>query len=230
MNSKINNLLQFKDNAEKIRDIIAGILKIELANQKTLADKSDLKDRKDFDINVYIENARPWDLSGSETNPFPLVNVCLQETLEDANRPGATVGKIKYSGTYYIDCYGCGNYQSADEDKNELSDDSLSTIRAWQTARIVRNILMSGFYVHLGMTGIVTRRRIPKITTIIPEGIEKSAFSVTVCRVYFEVDFFEISPEGDGVAFDEMTVHLMNDGKVNLITLSADYTKEEGKE
>ncbi len=220
MSSQINELLNIQDNAEKIRDRIAAILKLELTKQKQLADDSaEIENKKDFDIRVYLENSRPWEVSvnSADANPFPLVNVCLQETNEDTS-PGSTLNNVKYTGIYYIDCYGCGNNQS-ESPEEFIPDDFLSTIRAWQTTRIVRNILMSGFYAYLGMRGIVRRRRISKIVTIIPNGMPDTALDVTACRITFEVDFFETSPEAQGVDFEGLSFKSENDGEVTLIDI-----------
>jgi hypothetical protein len=243
MNSQINELLKNQDNAEIIRDRIAAILKLEFANQKVLADNdSTVENKKDFNIKVYMENSRPWELisNNGKNNPFPLVNVCLQETNEDQNKPGGIVGKIKYTGTYYIDCYGCGNYrpiEAENENTEYIPDDSLSAIRAWHTARITRNILMSGQYAYLGMQGIVMRRRITKITTVIPNGLDASAISITACRVIFEVELYEISPEAIGENFEGITFRANAAGEVNLdneeiilIDIMTDNTKENLKE
>jgi hypothetical protein len=222
MKSQITKLLDNQDNAEIIRDLIAVILKTEFLTQKKLADNAPhIKDKKDFDIKVFIENSRPWELTGDskETNPFPLVNVCLQETIEDVSNPGATVGKVKYTGTFCIDCYGCGNYQPEDK-KEYIPDDSLSTKRAWQTARITRNILMSAFYTYLGLQGTVRRRRIEKISTIIPP-VADSAISITGCRIIFKVEFHEISPEGDTVELETVSFLSKNEGEVVLIDILA---------
>ena len=224
MDSQIKELLKNQDNAELIRDRIAAILKLEFTNQKKLADNEvELLNKKDFDIKVYLENSRPWEGLNANNNPFPLVNVCLQETTED-DKPGATVGKIKYTGTYYIDCYGCGNYQPENEN---IPDDTLAAKRAWQTARITRNILMSGFYVFLGMQGIVRRRRITKITTVIPNALQDSAIAIIACRIIFQVEFHETSPEAEGVDFEGISFISKNDGEVELINIMTDNAKEK---
>jgi hypothetical protein len=232
MNSQIIELLKKQDNAEIIRDRIAAILKLEFENQKILADNDNtIENKKDFNIKVYIENSRPWELisNSGKNNPFPLVNVCLQETNEDQNKPGPTVGKIKYAGTYYVDCYGCGNYRpvyNENENAEYIPDDSLSAIRAWHTTRVTRNILMSGQYAYLGMQGVVMRRRITKITTVIPAGLDASAISITACRIIFEVEFYEISPEATGVEFKGITFKANDAGEVNLIDIMTDHDKE----
>jgi len=226
MDGQIKTLLKTPDNSELIRDQIAAILKSEILNQKMLADNdSEIKNLKDYDIEVYIENSRPWLLLGNtaDENPFPLVNVCLQDIKKDS---GPITGKIKYTGTYYIDCYGCGNYQP--EDATEwIPDDYLSALRAWRTARVVRNIVMSGFYVFLGMSKVVRKRDIKSITTVIPSNLQDSAVSITVCRIILEVDFHENSPEAEGIEFNGISFKAYNNGEVTLIDIMTDNEKEK---
>jgi len=230
MESKIKTLLNTPDNAEKIRDQIAAILKIELSNQNMLAEYNpDIENKKDFDIKVYIENSRPWALLGDkpEKNPFPLVNVSLQDIKKDS---GPITGKIKYTGTYLIDCYGTGNYQP--ENAAEwIPDDYLSAVRAWKLARVTRNIIMSGFYAFLGMRDIVRGRDIESITTVIPTGLQDSAISITACRIILKVELHETSPEAEGVTFNGLSfISNNNDGEVNLINIMSDNDKETKKE
>jgi len=230
MNSQLTTLFKTQDNAEKIRDQIAAILKLEFENQKALANNDPhIENKNDFDISVYLENTRPWELTGNSAgkSPFPLVNVCLNEITEEHNS-GGTSGLIKYKGSYCIDCYACGNFIENENEDDVTLDDSLSTFRAWQTARITRNILMSGFYTYLGMQSIVRRRRISKITTIIPNGLSEAALAVTACRIFFEVDFQEDSLQAKGVDFEEISfIATSADGEVNLAFAKADTRKEE---
>jgi len=223
MQSNIKSLLNTPDNAELIRDQIAAILKNEFLNQKELATAAHqilINDIKDYDIKVYIENSRPWMLLGekSSNNPFPLVNISLQDTMHNG---GAISGKVKYIGTFFIDCYGLGNYQPENASEWE-PDDSLSAKRAWLVARITRNILMSGFYAFLGMQGTVLKRNIESITTVVPTGLENSAISITACRIKLNVELFENSPEAEGVLFNGISFKANNEGEVNLIDIMSD--------
>jgi hypothetical protein len=211
----IKELLTDKDNSEKIRDAIAVILASELKKQSELAQEKQIDDKEDFNIKTYIEHGRPWFLYSNGNYSFPIVNVCLQETAPDT-APGSTANNVKYIGQYFIDCYGCGN--SRNEGENEdMPDDYLSAMRAWKTARIVRNILMSGFYTYLGMRDIVRKREVKKMTTIIPKNLADSAISITAARIVFEVSFFEKSPEATPVVLDEISFVSRNDGEVTLI-------------
>jgi hypothetical protein len=212
----INGLLNKEDNAEKIRDTIAYIVALESRGQKELADELRIKDKDDFNIKVFIEHGRPWGLFLNGDYSFPLVNVCLQETAPET-APGSTINNVKYTGQYFIDCYGCGNFKN--ENEEDMPDDWLSTIRAWKTARIVRNILMSGFYTYLGMREIVRKREVKKITTIIPKNLADSAISVTAARILFEVSFFEKSPQAEAGILEGISFVSRNDGEVILIDI-----------
>lgn len=206
MEAQIQKLLNGQDNVEKIRDRIAFILKTELKNQYELAVKDDLKNAKDFDAKVFLENDRPWEFTESENdkNPFPLVNVCLVETKRAEGKAGSAIGRKKYTASFSIDCYACGNYGQ------DGRDDELSTIRAWTLARIVRNILMSGFYAYLGMRGVVLERDLSGIKTGSPNDIENSAVAVTIARLDFSVSFYEDSPQGEGVEFEGIDFNLLS--------------------
>lgn len=206
MEAQIQKLLNGQDNVEKIRDRIAFILKTELKNQYELAVKDDLKNAKDFDAKVFLENDRPWEFTENESdkNPFPLVNVCLVETKRAEGKAGSAIGRKKYTASFSVDCYACGNYEQNGR------DDELSTIRAWTLARIVRNILMSGFYAYLGMRGVVLERDLSGIKTGSPNDIENSAIAVTIARLDFSVSFYEDAPQGEGVEFEGIDFNLLS--------------------
>ena len=212
--NQINTLLNKQDNSEKIRDQIAALLTLELKNQFTLASNQKIEDHKDFNINVYIENSRPWQLVRENKNPFPLINVCLNK-IEEETTPGNDAKK-KYTGQFYVDCWGCGNVNN--ETENFTNDDYLATIRAWKTARIARNVLMSGFYTYLGIRQLVRKRRIASITTIIPN-LTESALAVVACRIILEVDFYEESPQADATELDGISFTSDDSGNVRLIDI-----------
>jgi hypothetical protein len=194
--SKINFLLSENDNIELIRNQIAGILRMETENQYSLAVEKGMKDIRDYRIGVFVERARPWDLTGDteNENPFPLINVSLSGYKGEA---GSAQSEKKYQATFFVDCYGCGNFNNQNR-----YDDSLATIRAWKTARITRNILMSSYYTYLGLRGTVFKRGILSIQTGSPSNMPESAVSVTTCRINFIVDFSEKSPQENGVLFE----------------------------
>jgi hypothetical protein len=156
----------------------------------------------DFNIGVYLERERPWQLTENSEgkNPFPLVNIKLAGYRKE-NEPGSTSGHYKYIGDFIIDCYAQGS-----PDNPDYFDDTDATIRAWKLGRMVRAILMSGYYTYLGMRGIVRRREITEAGTGTPTdrtgNIDDSAVSVTICRILFSVWFSEESPQAAGVELE----------------------------
>jgi hypothetical protein len=211
----IDKLLNENDHAEVIRDTITAILKTEIDNQKKIATKLNIEDKHDFDISIYSENTRPYDLLTDNYNPFPLINICMQKMVQD-ERPGSSVNNQKYVITFNIDCWECGNSYN-----KELPDDYLSSIRAWKTARIVRNILMAGCYTYLGIRKIVRKREIKSIDAIIPQGMADSAISVTVCRIIFNVETYEESPQVTPAVLGEVSIKIDDPtGKVNLVNIN----------
>ena len=200
MQAQIQTLLNGKDNIEKIRDAIALILKNELSNQYALAETAGIESLEDFNIGVYLESARPWELTENEVggNPFPLVNILLNEMRRVEGKAGSAIGRKRYTASFSIDCYACGNTGSDGDDTRQAA------LKAWRIACIVRSILMSGFYAYLGMRGVVLERDMPGIKTGIPSNLAESAAAVTVARIDFSVSFYEDAPQGDGAELEEI--------------------------
>jgi hypothetical protein len=221
MNGQITELLDQFDNVEKIRSNIAAILKTELVSQHQKATEQNLQDAADYKISVYLERERPWELAGdsSGNSPFPLVNIQLVGYRKD-NGPGETVNRKKYIGEFFIDCYAKGSPENPD-----YFDDTDATIRAWKIERIIRNILMAGPYTYLGMRNIVRGREITEARTGAPTNItgniEESAISVTICRIFMSVLFYEESPQVSGVEYDGMSFKASTtpEGEVILINI-----------
>lgn len=194
----IRELLNGADNVEKIRDMIAAILKTEFNHQYELALEAGADNAADFKAGVFLEHSRPWEFTENADggSPFPLVNVSLNETRRAEGKAGSTAGDKKYTALFSIDCYACGNYAA------DGKDDELAAVKAWALARKVRNILMSGFYAYLGMRGVVLERDLSGIKTGVPNGLEDSAAAVTIARLELEVSFYERAILGTGVEFE----------------------------
>ncbi|MDR1389189.1 MAG: hypothetical protein LBJ31_04360 [Treponema sp.] len=217
--NNIHYLLQEKDNIEKVRDQIAAILKSELVNQKQLAEEAALADAADYDVSVYLERGRPWELTENEQskNPFPLINVLLFESKPTAG--GKQMTAVGYTAKFNIDCYGCGNSDIDGEGEMTNGDDSAANIRAWKTGRLARNILMSAFYYYLGLRGIVKKTYITEIKTGTPDNLPESAAAITVCRIVFAVDFMEKAPQAEVEPFDGILFESVSDTGEILIDI-----------
>jgi hypothetical protein len=202
MKAIISTFLSTPDNVELIRDQIGAIIALESANQYALAIKAEVDDADDYDIGVYIENARPWDLSGEKKDsPFPLVNVMLEKVINESG--SSAVSSQKYTATFDLDCYGCGNLAGGE------TDDQQAARKAWKVARIVRNIVMAGEYTYLGLQKIkdvqcVSSRKITKMSSGISGNMAESAQAVIVCRIELAVTYYESSPQATGVEMEPM--------------------------
>jgi hypothetical protein len=216
--NNIKYLLNEPDNVETIRSQIAAILKGEIEAQAAMAAEAALEDAGDYNIGVLIEHERPWILTGNkkEESPFPLVNILLLET-KPLN--GTLVNAKDYTAKFAIDCYGCGNFNMVDENGDPVLDDFLANIRAWKTARVARNILMSAFYTYLGMRSVVKKRQIEEAKTGVPNNLPESAAAVTVCRIIFSVQFTEVSPQADVEPFDGILFKSVSNTGENLIDI-----------
>lgn len=201
-NFVVDELIKNPDNAEIIRDQLCGILSLETAHQYELALESSDPVARDYKIEVYLENDEPWALQTEEDNHYPIVNVSLQSV-------GGVSGSTNTNTTnrravFFIDCYATGTF-----DGTGLSG-RMAVIKAWKTARIVRNILEAANYAYLGLRGMVTKRTVTDLETGMPAS-NNAAIRVCVVRVKLEVEFNEKSPQVKGVEIAPMNMVIKDD-------------------
>jgi len=199
----ITELIETPENVELVRDQIAGILSLELQNQLTIATDKGRQNAADYDIDVYVENSRPYDTTGDEM--VSLVNVVLQEIT--VPHPNPRMGEQKEKAIFHIFCIANGNTTGASR------DDKSATIRAWKIMRLVRRILMSEPYTYLDMRKIVTSRTFTKMEAGTPN--VQSAQAFTVIRAHLEVQFVEGFIGGPTVEFEDYDFYVVtDDGRV----------------
>ena len=187
---EINELINEPDNIEKIRDRLACIIKGETKNQKKLAAASPSVSADDFTFKVFIENARPYDISDEDEPPIEyLINVMLRNAA--AMEGNARFGNQKEKATFEIDCIAFGN------DGGEQWNDKVAASRGWKAARVIRRILMSEQYTYLGLRGIIGSRNIVKLEGGVPEN-GGDAFSAYVVRITLEIQFSECAINTQG--------------------------------
>lgn len=181
-------LLSEPDNIEYIRDQIGAILSLELANQFALAHEAAGPTARDYNIGVYIENDDPLQLVDAGASPFPLVNLTLVSTEKTSG--STNFNKHIMSATFLLDVYATGNIESGEDAGMRAS------LKAWKTARIIRNILCAEDYAYFKMRGIVNGRDIVKFEAGSPSNTN-SAIKVKIVRITLNVDYIE------GVAISE---------------------------
>jgi hypothetical protein len=196
-NPLINTLITGRDNIEVVRDQIAAILSLELRNQKRLADEAGVPDAGQYDVSVYVENARPYE-TGDRKRPLRLVNVILPS----ANLvSGARSGVQKEQAVFWIDCAATGN------DAASAWNEKSASCRAWAVCRLARDILMSDAYLYLGLRGIAGSRAVTAMEAGSPQQGAGEAVQFAVVRLTLEVQFAERyigqdGPEIEGIDFD----------------------------
>jgi hypothetical protein len=179
---EIHELISEPDNAEKLRNRIAFIIKGETQNQYTMAQEQGEPDAEDFNFRVFMENARPYDTGGDHQTVEPIVNISLQKIEEmDGN---ARLGPQKEKATFIIDCIAFG-YEAAGD-----WNDKAAAMRAWKAARVIRRIIMSEQYTYLGLRGVVGSRVVASIETGFPTN-GGDAHTVAAARITLDVQFLE---------------------------------------
>lgn len=212
----IDTLIDKQDNFEIIRDQIAGILALEVASQKALAE-TDNKDPTLWDLKIFTERSNPWEqwLNDGEQDPTPIVNVWFDSSTFDVSASN-TVKDQKCEGTFNIDCYGYGKssgYESGDE---------LASKEVQRAIRLVRNIIMSANYTYLDLRGTVGRRFPQSITIFQAQKESPHVQHVIGARLSLSVTFSENSPQitGNPLELVSTKVKRAEDGSV---VINADY-------
>lgn len=193
-------LLSEPDNIEYIRDQIGAILSAELANQFALAQEAADPNARDYNIAVYIENDDPLQYVDGGANPFPLVNISLASAEKDSG--STSINKHNMSATFLVDVYATGNTENGENATMRAS------LKAWKSARIVRNILCAENYAYFKMRGIVSGRDIVKYEAGNPASATAAA-RVKIVRITLNVDYIE------GVAISEGEELELFDAKIS---------------
>ena len=216
---KITELIDQLDVVELVRNQIAAILVLETANQKALAEAAS-KDPKLWDLRVYVEREHPWAqfLDLPDDDVAPIVAVSFETDSPDAAGSNA-VEKQKTSATFNVDIYGYG--VATGTDAGHEPGDYRAALAAYRATRLVRNILMAGQYTYLGLQGIVGRRWYAGRTMFVPEFEAKAAQNIIACRLAFQVDFNEYSPQVVPFDLDALRIEArtMPDGEVLLFEI-----------
>lgn len=222
MAAKITELIDKIDNVELIRDEIAAILAVELAEQQTLATAAG-KDPDLWKLRVFSERANPWAEfidSPTQSEGVPLVNVAIDSINYDDSASN-TVLRQKATAVYHLDCYGYG-VSVDDPTGGHAPGDAEAAFEAQRAVRLVRNILMAGTYSYLGLRGLVWSRGIQSIQLFQPESEAQPVQQILAARIQFEVAFNEFSPQVQGEALELVSVTVKR-AETGEIYIEADF-------
>lgn len=211
MPALIAELIDKVDNAEIIRDQIAAILTIELANQGVLSGGQPQP-------RVFIERSNAWgQFLAAESPPAqPVINVWWDSsTFEDST--SNVVERQKAAAVYNIDCYGAAASEDV-QGGGHIPGDEQAAREAQRALRLARNILMAGQYTYLGLRGVVWKRFPQTITIFQPQIDNRAALRVVAARLALQVHFSEFSPQAAGVALETLMieVHRKETGQLYL--------------
>jgi hypothetical protein len=217
MPALINTILNTPDNFEVIRDQLAAILVVELANQQVL---SGLEQPR-----VFVERSDPWgeflDAPEAEpsTPPAPIIHVWFETSTADGASSNI-VERQKVDAIYNIDCYAAA--VSAETDGGHIAADRLAAFRAQATSRLARQILMSAHYTYLAMRGVVWKRWVQSLTMFQPQIDNKQAQRVVAGRLSMLVQFSEFSPQNVGETIELISVEVKR-AETGEVYLLANY-------
>lgn len=214
--ANIQTLINKSDNFELIRDEVAAILAVEIANQKALAIAGN-EDPDLYDFDLFTERADPWDLFFDDNNSLirskPVVNVCF-ESMSSLAGQSNTINQSYFSGTITVDAV-TGAVNERDKASNtQKFGDELSAKSAQRIVKLCRNILMAGIYnniftssidgVPVAVTGVVSKRTISQIQMFKPDLNDRPSVHVFGARITLNVDFVEYSPQYTGVQLETL--------------------------
>lgn len=216
MTAKITTLIDKYDNMEIIRDEIAAIIAVEIANQKVLA-VADNQDPALYDFSIYTEKTTAWEMiensDGKIETQVPLVNVYI-ESASIVNSKGSDVTQTVYNVKYNIDCLSAKNHSVSQS--GIMRADELAARDAQRVIRLVRNILQSAVYRRLNYGGIISNRSLSSITMFQPQINNTSAQHVVGSRLVYTADITEYSPEYEAEIIDLIQGYCTrgDDGKI----------------
>jgi hypothetical protein len=214
MPAQILELITKVDNFEIIRDQIAAILTVELANQKTLSGGVPQP-------LVFVERSNPWGqfIEAAEVMP-PIINVWFDsETFDEST--SNVVERQTTAGIFNIDCYGAA-VSLDDPAGGHQPADLAAALEAQRTGRLARNILMAGVYTYLGLRGLVGKRFPQSLSMFQPQLDNRAVQRVVGARLALQVHFNEFSPQYVGVELETLMIDVLRQETGQLL-IRAEY-------
>lgn len=237
MAAQIQELIDKFDSFELVRDQIAAILKTESIGQQQLAQAAG-KDQDLWKLRVFTERSAPWQAFKEDGPDFqpPIINVWFENATP--TKPSSNViSHQEMLGTFHVDCYGFGTDQRTGS--GQRSADDLAAREAHRSLRLVRNILMSGYYTLLGFptqaeftreqqaAGVrqIVMSRFPGSTTVFqPTQDDQPVARVCAVRFDLEVAYNETSQEYQGVPLELLALTMQRSEDQEWFSAEYDLT------
>jgi hypothetical protein len=199
MPALIRDLIDKRDNVEIVRDQIAAILTVELANQATLGLAPV--------PSVFIERANPWgQFIEAGAILAPLINVWFDSGSFDESVSNV-VERQTMEAVFNIDCYGAAAGQD-DGGSGHQPADLEAALQAQRCYRLARNILMAGVYTYLGLRGLVGKRFPQTVSMLQPQLDNRASPRIAVARFALQVRFNEFSPQVEGETIETLLLQV----------------------
>lgn len=214
----IQELIDKNDTAELVRDQLAALLALEIANQKTLAVQA-AKNPALWDLRVFAERSNPWELADDD-DPRPIVNVWW-ESAKAIGWASDTVERQTYAGVFNLDVYGFGVSQA--DGTGHVPGDEDAALQGQRAARLVRNIVMAGQYTYLGLRGLVASRMVEAITSFQPQQDAHNVAQVVALRLSLRVEYLEFSPQYVGQPLELLNARVYRAERDGEILVEATY-------
>lgn len=207
----IDELLTRRDNVQIVRDQIAAILKVELANQLVLGLPPPVP-------RVFIERSRPWGaLVETPERLAPIINVWF-DTASFEGRASNIVERQRADATFNVDCYAFAG--STETVEGHTPSDEAAALACQDTLRLVRQILMSAHYTYLGMQGVVGKRWIQTLSMMAPPIEQRAKFQVIAGRLALLVWLNEFSPQVEGEVLETLAVEVKRHATGEVLLLA----------
>lgn len=213
MPAQILELIDKRDNVEIIRDQIAAILVVELANQQLLSGQPQ--------PSVFIERSNPW---GQFLDATPLMQPAINVWWDSSTFDEPTsnvVERQKSEAIYNIDCYGAAISQD-DGASGHSPADLQAALEAQRAVRLARNILMAGSYTYLGLRGLVWKRFPQTISMFQPQIDNHAVQRILGARLALQVHFNEFSPQYVAETIETLMIDILRKETGQLL-LRAEY-------
>lgn len=229
MPAQIQALIEKRDNFEILRDEIAAILLLESEKQQEYARLAS-KDASLWKLRVHVEASNPWaeflDAPDSDSpleDTSPIVNVSFESLTFDPSRGNVVERQQSSPGIFNVDCMGYAQ-SSAKGGGGHEPGDKAAALETQRAVRLVRNILMSSYYVYLGQRGLVGRRWIQSVQAFQPQLDNRQVQHVVAARIALHVDFNEFSPQYVGTPLTLVSTEVTRSGSdPTQILLKADF-------
>jgi hypothetical protein len=224
MTAQIQELIDKVDTFEIVQALIFTILKEETESQQALAVLAD-KDPALWKLRVYADRVNPWeqflnDAPDNRVDDSPIVNILFDQESTEEKRSNTSV-RQQVTGVYTIDIYGFGRAENNTEG-GHLPGDVAANAKSKLGIRLVRNILMSGYYNKLGVDQpqtLIGDRMIRSIVQFQPVKQDGQPIQRLVAnRISLEVSFNEYAPEYQGEMLEELGITVDNESGDEILS------------